>query len=73
MFTGQSSDTRRLVVAISLSGSAVSFSLTAEESKTHTHTRVSENQTTGVLLTNVLSFSFQTATPLLLVSNQGHK
>lgn len=41
-FTGQSSDTRRLVVAISLSGSAVSFSLTAwEESartRTHAHT-----------------------------------
>lgn len=28
--TGQSNDTRRLVVAISLSGSAVNFSLTAE-------------------------------------------
>lgn len=33
MFTGQSSDTRRLVVAISLSGSAVSFSLTVGEVK----------------------------------------
>lgn len=32
-FTGQSSDTRRLVVAISLSGSAVNFSLTVDETK----------------------------------------
>lgn len=31
--TGQSKDTRKLVVAISLSGSAVSFSLTAEYRK----------------------------------------
>lgn len=38
MFTGQSSDTRRLVVAISLSGSAVSFSLTGEKRQNTKHT-----------------------------------
>lgn len=44
MFTGQSSETRRLVVAISLSGSAVSFSLTAEAKQKHKnrHTLVSD-------------------------------
>ena len=41
LFTGQSKDTRRLVVAISLSGSAVSFSLTVmeEQNITHIHTQ----------------------------------
>lgn len=51
MFTGQRSDTRRLVVAISLSGSAVSFSLTAgDKLNTSEHewaTWVSEKQKTS--------------------------
>lgn len=42
--TGQSSDTRRLVVAISLSGSAVSFSLTVDEAE---HTRLADGRLRG--------------------------
>lgn len=55
--TGHSSDTRRLVVAISLSGSAVNFSLTMENEQT--------DSVTFRLEPNTLSTKFQTSSMLL--------
>lgn len=50
-FTGHMSETRRLVVATSLSGSAVSFSLTGTQSRTRVKEKIIYINKMGITLT----------------------